>query len=50
MGTTSSIQVGEYRVRIGHQIGEGGYAYIYAAEDDHGKKYALKKVIVPSGT
>ena len=50
MGNSQSIIIDGYSVRVGRQIGEGGYAYIYLAEDELGRKFALKRVIVPQGT
>jgi AP2-associated kinase len=47
MGNQQSINIGGFTVRIKRQIAEGGFAYVYLVEDDEGKKYALKRVIVP---
>ena len=39
-----TIKIGEYTVTIKSKIGEGGYAWIYRAEDANGNIYALKYV------
>ena len=44
----SVIEVGEIRVFIRRRIGEGGFAFVYQAEDmtDRSKIYALKRLLV----
>ena len=44
----SVIEVGEIRVFIRRRIGEGGFAFVYQAEDmtDRSKTYALKRLLV----
>jgi hypothetical protein len=44
----SVIEVGEIRVFIRRRIGEGGFAFVYHAEDmtDRTKTYALKRLLV----
>ena len=44
----SVIEVGEIRVFIRRRIGEGGFAFVYLAEDmtDRTKTYALKRLLV----
>ena len=44
----SVIEVGEIRVFIRRRIGEGGFAFVYHAEDmaDRSKTYALKRLLV----
>jgi serine/threonine protein kinase len=42
------IEVGDVRVFIRRRIGEGGFAFVYHAEDmnDRTKTYALKRLLV----
>jgi len=45
VGTTASVE--NMQVQITRRLGEGGYAYIYAAKDvSTGKEYALKRFLV----
>lgn len=42
------LTVGSRRLRVGRLLGEGGYAYVYAATDAAtGRQYALKKMRCP---
>ena len=41
------VELGSFRVRVGKQIGEGAFSYVYAAHDARtGEKFALKKMIL----
>jgi hypothetical protein len=44
----SVVDVGDIRVFIRRRIGEGGFAFVYFAEDmtDRTKTYALKRLLV----
>lgn len=48
----SVIEVGDVRVFIRRRIGEGGFAFVYHAEDmnDRTKTYALKRLLVSHQT
>ena len=44
---TREVKVGSFRVRVGKQIGEGAFSYVYVAHDVRTReKFALKKMIV----
>lgn len=44
--TNELIPIGDKQVRIGVTLGEGGYAFVYRAEDiNTGKAYALKRMV-----
>ena len=46
----SVVDVGDIRVFIRRRIGEGGFAFVYFAEDmaDRSKSFALKRLLVSS--
>lgn len=39
------IPINGYKVRICEQLGEGGFAFVYRCEDEHGNGYALKRIL-----
>ena len=43
----ASITFGTCRVTHKKLIAEGGFGYVYQVEDDKGRQYAMKRVIVP---
>lgn len=46
MGTEEVIPVGDRQVRLLQSLGEGGYSFVYLAEDvETGEQFALKKLI-----
>lgn len=37
-----TLQIGQFRIRVGDSIAEGGFGYVYRAKGSDGTMYALK--------
>jgi hypothetical protein len=49
--TTTTYEIGPYKVIEEEKISEGGYAYVYRVRDTKtGKKYGLKKILLHVNT
>ncbi|XP_065069454.1 cyclin-G-associated kinase-like [Rhopilema esculentum] len=45
------VELGQHKLRIKRVLGEGGYGFVFAAQDtSSGKEYALKRLMAPDDT